>query len=113
MSVNYEYKTSKIVSGMICTDISTVSLHYGASWTYGPCSFAPKDEHESTNIKKYVEKCCFSKEENTLTCRDSEKKGWRNGYLEIQGRHHCGDFFDGYIARRTLTISGMQLILKF
>ena len=112
MPINYDYKYSQIVSGMLCTDISTLSLHYGASWTYGDCSFAPTDDHESTKIKKYVEKCCFSTEESTLTCRDSEKKGWRKGYLEIQGRHHCGDFFDGHIARRTLTVSGMQLILK-
>ena len=112
ISINYYYNYSQIVSGLLCIDISTISLHYGASWTYGTCSFAPKDENESKDTKKYVERCCLSEKEYTLTCRDSEKKGWREGYLEIQGHKHCHDFFNGYVARRKLTVSGRHLIFK-
>ena len=96
----------------ICVDIRVTSIHYGASWTYGPCSFDVRDTKENDDTAIYVEKCCVSEKENTLTCRDSGKRGWRGEYLEIQGHKYCNDFFTGYNARRKITILGMHLHLK-
>ena len=95
-----------IVSGHACIDIKLTSLYYGTSWTYGPCSFPARIKNENTVTTKYVEKCCLSAEEYTLTCKDSEKMGWRGGYLEIQGHRHCHDFFIGYADRRKLSVRG-------
>ena len=100
------------VSGLLCIDVRTISLHHGGNWTYGPCSFEPNDEDDEKDIKTYVERCCLSEKENTLTCRDSENKGWREGYLEIQGHKHCHDFLNGNVARRKLIVSGMHFIFK-
>ena len=94
----------------VCIDIHVTSLHYGASWTYGPCSFAVNNEKANDNSTKYVEKCCLSAEENTLTCRDYENKGWRGGYIVIQGNKHCHDFFLGYTAKRKITVLGRNLV---
>ena len=100
---------SQIVSDRVCIDIRVTSLHDGASWTYGPCAFAARNNQENNNITLYVEKCCLSEEENTLTCRDYQKRGWRGEYLEIQGHKHCHDFFSGYTAKRKITVLGMQM----
>ena len=103
---------SQIVATLVCIDIRVTSLHYGASWTYGPCSFAASDKKENNDTTIYVEKCCLSTEENTLTCRDSKKRGWRGEYLEIQGHKHCHDFFIGYTAKRKIAVSGLNLHLR-
>ena len=95
-----------IVSGHACIDIKLTSLYYTTSWTYGPCSFPARIKNENTVTTEYVEKCCLSAEEYTLTCKDSEKMGWRGGYLEIQGHRHCHDFFIGYADRRKLSVRG-------
>ena len=76
---------------------------------YGPCTFAAGHEKENTDSTKYVERCCLSPKEYTLTCRDSQKRGWQGGYIEIQGHKHCQDFFVGYTARRKLTVLGGDL----
>jgi hypothetical protein len=109
----YNNNYSLIVAGHVCIDIRVTSLHNGASWTYGPCSFASNTKKENNETTKYVEKCCLSAKENTLTCRDSEKKGWRGGYLVIQGNKHCHDFFVGYTAKRKITVLGRHLVLIF
>ena len=98
-----------IVFGHACIDIKLTSLHYGTSWTYGPCSFAARNGNENEVTTKYVEKCCLSTEEHTLTCRDSEKMGWRGGYIEIQGHRHCHDFFVGYTDRQKLSVLGRHM----
>ena len=89
------------------------SLHYGTSWTYGNCSFEVRDDEESKGITNFVEKCCVYDDEYTLTCRDSEKKGWQGGYIEIQGHKYCHDFFVGYVTRERVTVLGRHLYFRF
>ena len=100
------------MSGRVCIGIRVTSLHYGARWTYGPCSFAVSNKKENSNTTIYVEKCCLSADEHTLTCKDEEKRGWRGEYLEIQGHKYCHDFFNGYIVKRKIKVLGMYVNLR-
>ena len=106
------YLYLQIVSNRVCIDIHVTSIHYGASWTYGPCSFATSEKLGNDNTTIYVEKCCLFAQEYTLTCRDSENRGWRGEYLEIQGHKHCQDFFIGYTAKRKIAVLGMHLSFR-
>ena len=75
---------------------------------YGPCSGNSLDKQEDREDTKYIEKCCLDPKEHTLTCRDSEQRGWRGGSLEIQGQLHCHDFV-GHTARRKLKVFRMNM----
>ena len=41
----------------------------------------------------YVEKCCISPGNHTLTCyADKQPDGWKQGYIEILDRRYCDNF---------------------
>ena len=47
---------TQIVPGLVRIDISLTTPYYGLSWTYGPCSFAPRGTDVNKEIVRYVQK---------------------------------------------------------
>ena len=90
---------------LVCVDINVTTMYDGGlvKWEFGPCSSAQK----YANYMKYTERCCVLEGYQTLTCYNTEKpQGWKNGYLEIQGRRYCDDFMS-YKAMQRILVKGI------
>ena len=46
---------------------------------------------------EYTQECCLpvNQERFRIKCTDSWGDGWTGGYLEINGKQYCKDFFNG------------------
>ena len=76
--------------------MKTVPKYYAVEITWnigGTCD--SKDEYD--NYKEDTQKCCVAKDQGeiTITCKDSYGDGWHGGYLAINGKKYCEDFFTG------------------
>ena len=71
-------------------DIKVVTKAHGKenSWTFGRC----KTLLQYASNQTYTMKCCLTKGEHNLTCKDRYGDGWHGGYLEIQGKKYCENF---------------------
>ena len=102
---------TKIAPGLVRIDIALTTQHYGPSWTYGPCSFAPRVTDVNKELIRYVKKCVLSPGKHTLTCRNTENVGWRGAFVEIHGRKYCNDYV-GYTTRQKITTLGIQFNIE-
>ena len=58
-------------------------------WTFGTCT----NSSSYDDYNKYFERCCLPPGQHILTCENTEKPdGWKNAYIEINGRRFCDDF---------------------
>ena len=72
-------------------DIQVTTKYDGhlIGWEFGHCSNSTKYE----DFMMYVEKCCISPGNHTLTCyADKQPDGWKQGYIEILDHRYCDNF---------------------
>ena len=73
------------------------------SWSFGPCHSdrKPNGELEYEDLKEYNQTCCFNTSPDNwvfeLTCKESEGKGWKNGFITINNQRYCTNYGNGFV----------------
>ena len=87
-------------------------------WQIGPCYnngtwYLDKNIENYKKFEKYIERCCITPGQHTLTCINKQKPfGWGMGYIEIQGHRYCDDFMS-YRLMQKITIDSMNNMIIF
>ena len=86
-------------------NIKIVTKSYGRenTWTFGSCSSSQR----YSSRREYIERCCLSSGEQTLTCKDGYGDGWHGGYIEIQGEKYCKNFRRGKQKKIGINVLGI------
>ena len=73
----------------------------GYGWTFGECS----DIRMALGIALYMKRCCFSTNENILTCRSRDDPDWSKNAVAINGNEFC-DAENEYLSMIKIDVLG-------
>ena len=73
----------------------------GYGWTFGECSSIPM----AFDITLYMKRCCFSTNENILTCRSRDDPDWSKYDVAIKGQEFC-DAENEYLSMIKIDVQG-------